>query len=76
MIPVDANILFCVPPNVSKLGHCMTQARRLPCRLMIVGLRVAFADVAAAGRVKQAGGRGIQNEGSGSCATIASLRST
>ena len=38
----------------------------------IVGLRVAFADVAVRDRVKQAGGgRGIQSEGSGSCATTA-----
>ena len=40
----------------------------------IVGLRVAFADVAVRDRVKQAGGRGIQIVGSGSCATIASSR--
>jgi hypothetical protein len=41
----------------------------------IVGLRVAFADVAVRERVKQAGGRGIQSEESGSCATITWWRS-
>jgi hypothetical protein len=41
----------------------------------IVGLRVAFADVAVRDQVKQAGGTWNPSEGSGSCATIAWSRS-
>src|SRR5437867_13438013 len=41
----------------------------------IVGLRVAFADVAVRTQVKQAVGRGIQSAGFGSCATTALSRS-
>ena len=41
----------------------------------IVGLCVAFAEVAVRDRLKQAVGRGTHSEGSGSCATIAWSRS-
>src|SRR5437899_9492372 len=51
------------------------QPRRRFADDQIVGLRVAFADVAVRTQVSQAVGRGIQSAGFGSCATTALSRS-
>jgi hypothetical protein len=40
----------------------------------VVGFRVAFADVAVRDQVSRREGRGIQSEGSGSCATIGAIQ--